>query len=279
MSTRVKWVQVLDAARAIAAEYRTAIILRQLFYRLVAKQVIPNLQSYYRGLSAHTAAGRRDGTFPDLADEGSEFYPASGDSSPAEALRSAAANYRRDRSEGQPYTIVAGVAKRGMVSQLLAWFGALDIVIVATGGYASQTLCHEVKREVLARGRPAILLMAVDHDPTGPDILRDFVARTDCWHKVIQVALTKPQTRNLPPYAPTPRELEKLRRDPRAKAFARRNGSLVQYEVDALPPDELRNLYRRAIDQFWDQDAYEAVLAREAAERAELTDLADNWRP
>jgi hypothetical protein len=45
MTKRVRWVQVLEAGKAIAAEYRRRITLRQLFYRLVAKQVIPNLQS------------------------------------------------------------------------------------------------------------------------------------------------------------------------------------------------------------------------------------------
>ena len=39
----------------------------------------------------------------------------------------------------------------------------------------------------------------------------------------------------------------------------------------------LRNLYRTAVDEFWDEPAYRAVLAREAVERAQLTELADEW--
>jgi hypothetical protein len=38
---------------------------------------------------------------------------------------------------------------------------------------------------------------------------------------------------------------------------------LVQSEVDALPPDELRNLYQTAIDWYRPRDAYEAVMERE----------------
>jgi hypothetical protein len=47
---RVQWVPVLEAAREIVSSYRTRVTLRQLFYRLVAAQLIPNTQPYYRRL-------------------------------------------------------------------------------------------------------------------------------------------------------------------------------------------------------------------------------------
>ena len=110
---RISWVQVLDAARAIVESYDTLVTLRQLFYRLVAKQLIPNLQSYYRRLSAQTAQARRDGAFPDLADETSEIVGGGGDTSPGEVLRDAAKYYGRDHSEGQPLSIYLAVEKPG----------------------------------------------------------------------------------------------------------------------------------------------------------------------
>jgi hypothetical protein len=175
----------------------------------------------------------------------------------------------RDRSEGQPVSIYLVVEKRGMVNQLWSWFGDLSVTIVALGGYASQSLCDEVKRDVRRQGRPAILLYAGDHDSSGEDIYRDFLARTDCWKETRRIALTPEQVTEyeLPEYAPTDDELRKLQDDPRAKTFEQRHGSLVQYELDALPPDELRYLYRTAIDEFWDEAAYQDVLQREAEER------------
>jgi hypothetical protein len=230
-------------------------------------------------LSAHTAQGRRDGTFPDLADEGSEIHGGGGDTSPADALRWAAETYSRDHSEGQPFTIVTAAEKRGMLGLLDDWFGELDVLRVATGGYASQSLVDDVKREVKRQGRPAILLWAGDHDPSGPDIERDFITRTDCWEETRRIALTPEQLieYGLPEYAPTDEELKKLADDPRAKAFEERYGSLVQYEVDALDPDELRYLYQTAIDEYWDEALYQDVLQREAEERAQLQRLADGW--
>jgi hypothetical protein len=62
----------------------------------------------------------------------------------------------------------------------------------------------------------------------------------------------------------------KLARDPRASRFVERHGSLVQHEVDALPPDTLRDMYRSEVDRIWDQAAYEAVVAQEDADRDAL---------
>jgi hypothetical protein len=276
-TSRVKWVQVLDAAREIAAEYEQAMTLRQLFYRLVVDKVLPNLQTYYRRLSAQTAAARREGTFPDLVDESRDISGGGGYTSPADALRWAADDYSRDRTEGQPYTLVLAVEKRGLLRLLDLWFGELDVLRVAVGGFDSQSHIDDLVRTVRAYQRPAILLYAGDFDPSGEDIERDFLARTDCWHEARRIALTPQQVADLPEYVPTEAELKKLRNDPRAKAFERRHGSLVQYEVDALPPDQLRNLYRTAIDDYWDEDAYQDVLDREATERAQLTALADEW--
>jgi hypothetical protein len=274
---RVEWTQVLDAAREIAAEYRRRITLRQLFYRLVAAQVIPNLQSYYRRLSAQTAQARRNNDFPDLVDESRDIHGGGGDTSPAQALRTTARYYSRDHTEGQPYTIVLAVEKRGLLGLLGDWFGELDVMRCAAGGFDSQSHIDELVRDVRRYRRPAMLLYAGDFDPSGEDIARDFIARTDCWQETHRIALTPQQVASLPPYVPTDAELKKLRNDPRAKAFERRHGSLVQYEVDALPPEQLRNLYRTAIDEYWDEAAYADVLEREAIERQQLIELADEW--
>ena len=47
----------------------------------------------------------------------------------------------------------------------------------------------------------------------------------------------------------------------------------MQVELDALPPEVLRDLYQSAVDNFWDDDAFARVLARESKEREVLTKL------
>ena len=71
---RIHWPAVLDQARAIVAEYDTAVTLRQLFYRLVAAEVLPNTQTAYKTLSDRTAAARRADDFPDLVDNNRSIH-------------------------------------------------------------------------------------------------------------------------------------------------------------------------------------------------------------
>lgn len=65
---RINWNEVIEQARNIVYSYDTGVTLRQLFYQLVSRQVLPNKQSYYQSLSKYTAAARREGTFPPLID-------------------------------------------------------------------------------------------------------------------------------------------------------------------------------------------------------------------
>jgi hypothetical protein len=90
--------------------------------------------------------------------------------------------------------------------------------------------------------------------------------------KVVRIALTQGQVAEfaLPP-------LPGKASDSRAKQFEDKYGKLVQVELDALPPDQLRALYQAEIDRYWDMSAYEGVRDREATERAWLRQQADGY--
>jgi hypothetical protein len=129
---------VLPVAREIVASYDTQVTLRQLFYRLVSLPVghpgrIPNKRTTYCNLSALTAEGRREGTFPDLIDQGRRVVvPAAWDSA-REAVEELRDDYRRDRTEGQEFQIYLGVEKSGLVNLLDSWFGDQGLPILPLG--------------------------------------------------------------------------------------------------------------------------------------------------
>lgn len=163
-------------------------------------------------------------------------------------------------------SVFLGVEKATMVAQLQSWFGDHGLPVLALGGYASQSYVDTVTVDVERRGRPAVLLYAGDFDPSGEDIDRDFIARTGCFAKVLRVALTSAQvaTYNLPP-APGKST------DSRAAAFTVRHGQLMQVELEALDPNDLRQLYERALAPLWDVSAFEYSLAQEREEASSLT--------
>ena len=262
---RLDWKTILARAAEIVRSYDTGVTLRQLFYRLVAAEMLPNTTNAYKALSSRTAAARRAGWFPSLIDRTRNIHRFLTFSGPRDAQNWLRSRYRRDRTEGQEVSLYLGVEKNGIVEQLEAWFGHMGIPILALGGYSSQSYVDEVVADVSEQDRPAVLIYAGDFDPSGEDIDRDFRARTGCFDHYVRVALNAAQVQeyDLPP------QMGKAS-DTRAKKFLERHGELVQVELDALPPDVLHRLYEEAVDAFWDLSAFEEVVQQEREERALL---------
>ena len=263
--SRLDWSAILVRAAGIVESYDTGVTLRQLFYRLVAAEVLPNTVQAYKSLSSKSAAARRAGSFPALIDRTRNIHRYQTFAGPHQAQRWLSLIYRRDRTEGQEVALYLGVEKNGIVEQLEAWFGDLGIPILALGGYSSQSYVDEVVADVSAQDRPAVLIYAGDHDPSGEDIDRDFCARAGCFDHVVRVALNAAQVveYDLPPQPGK-------KTDTRARSFVERHGELIQVELDALPPEVLRELYADAIGQFWDVSAFEVVVSQERAEKTSL---------
>jgi hypothetical protein len=265
--TCLSWPSIVQQASEIVRSYDTAVTLRQCFYRLVAAGTIPNTRSAYTALSDRTTRAREDGWFPDFVDNtrGIERYQTFDGPDAARAWLGRI--YRRDRTQGQTWNVYLGVEKRGVLAQLDSWFGdPLGLPLVTLGGYASYTLKAEVRRDAERDGRPTVLIYAGDFDPSGEDIDRDFVAKAGCFDEVVRIAILPEQIEeyDLPP------QMGKAS-DTRSGSFVRRHGQLVQVELEAMAPEDLRALYQSAIDAYFDTSTHEAVLAVEASERRGLT--------
>ena len=155
---RLAWPEIVHQAAAIVRGYTTAVTLRQVFYRLVAAGTIPNRRTAYNRLSSLTAAARRAGTFPPLADRTRKIEQYQTFHGPEHGREWLARIYRRDRTEGQPFHVFVGVEKATLVAQLQAWFGDYGVPVVALRGYASQTLESAIERAQQLDGRESVLL-------------------------------------------------------------------------------------------------------------------------
>lgn len=265
----LRWNAITEEAAVIVNSYSTSVTLRQLFYRLVSRGIIPNNQNAYKGLSKHTAEARREGWFPDLIDRTRRIERYQTFGSPESAMDWLANIYRRDRTEGQEQQIFIAVEKAGMVVQLQDWFGDFGFPIMALGGYSSQTFVKTVGlaigREWDRHDRDSVLLYAGDFDPSGEDIDRDFVGRVE---EHLGTSLTVHRVGLLPEHIDEYQlpEFPGKESDSRKWDFMARHGKLVQVELDALDPNDLRGLYQRAIDNYFDPDAYHDALAQEREE-------------
>lgn len=264
----IAWNVVIERGKAIVEQEPTSMTLRQLYYRLVSEGLIPNKVNTYKVLSRKTALARREGWFPTLIDRTREIERYAFWDTAKMAAEEMESGFRVDRTEGQPWSVYIGVEKHGMTIQLMHWFGAMGIPILALGGYSSQTFVDEVRQHVERQGRPSVLLYAGDFDASGVDIDRDFEERTEIFDKVIRVALLRKHLKqfSLPP-------MPGKHTDSRTASFILQHGESIQVELDALKPSDLRKLYQKQIDKFWDNKLYEKAKAREAKQRERLTIL------
>lgn len=231
----------------------------------------------YRWLSQESAKWRREGRFPDLLDQKNRIVRPLQFDDPDHAQRWLRENYRVDRTTGQPVSLYLAIEKATYVPLMQQWFSDLGVPILPLGGYTSQSFVKRIVGDVRRQpdpddpeyARPAVLVVASDFDPSGLDIERDLVARTDCWAKVVRVALKYEQLEEFG----LPESIGK-ESDPRDGEMVARYGRNIQVELEALPGETLRDLYQAAIDDWWDGDAYQRVLAREAED---LRQLEDHW--
>ena len=116
----------------------------------------------YKQLSKRRAAGRREGWFPRLIEQGRPICRPPFWASSADALSDALGRYREDRTAGQPVQLGLGVEKAGMVEQLDAWYGDRGVPIVALAGFSSEGLIERIGDAIDDDGRPAVLAYCRD---------------------------------------------------------------------------------------------------------------------
>ncbi|MFZ3562911.1 hypothetical protein ACOKM5_44050 [Streptomyces sp. BH097] len=274
---RVRWPVVVDKAREIVDGYGPLkVTLRQVMYRLVSEGVLPHTAPMYRRLSAQLAQARREGRFPDLIDTVRAVHvrPAWPD---ADAfVRQMPGWFRLDRTEGQKRALYVAAEKDTLRQQLTGWLDEAGIPVLVVRGFGSQSYADVVRDRVAADLREAVLLVVGDFDCSGEDIERDWVVRTGCWSRVTRVLLTYDQVREygLP-------ATEGKSGDPRWPTFADRYGfdrrHPVQWEVEALEPDELQRLVLAAVAPYVDRAVLAQQLAIEEEQRRALADFLSGW--
>jgi hypothetical protein len=260
--SRLDWPPIIEQARAFMLAQPVPPDLRDTHYHLAGRQLVPNNRNAYKRLSEITAPLRRDGRFPDFAEDVRWIDRPLQFDDPDEALAWLREHYRIDRTIGQDVSLFLVVEKNGMVPRLRYWFDDLSIPVVGLRGISSATLENKVNRDIARQGRPAVALYFGDFDPTGVFIPEDFARHTH-FAKVIRLGVNDDQVEQ---YGLLESITPQTEKDSRTPAFIRRYGRVRQVEMNAMPFDLIERLYRDAIAEFWDESAFQAALDPEAAD-------------
>lgn len=261
------------------AEQDFLLTLRQLYYQMVARDIIPNSQREYKRLGSIIANARLAGLIDWLAivDRTRELRGNSHWASPRHIMRSAIKGYRIDKWAEQPCRIEVWIEKDALVGVISGICQELDIDYFSCRGYTSASEMWSAAQRLrgyLDDGQDPIVLHFGDHDPSGIDMTRDIAERlallADCPVDVQRMALNQDQIDLYgPPSNPT-----KLT-DSRAPSYIAIHG-YDSWELDALEPGTIVELISDEVHDIRDADLWTEATQREAEHREILRLAAEN---
>jgi hypothetical protein len=235
--------------------------VRQLYYQLVARDIVPNTERSYKRITSIANDARLAGLidWDAIEDRTRAFLRRQRWTNGAEILEAAAGSFHMDMWENQERRVFCIVEKEALVGVLERICSQFDVPVLAARGYPSCTVLREFAESDL-NGVPqdCVILHLGDHDPSGIDMTRDLTERlqmfaSDSSFDLRRIALNMPQIEERKP-PPNPAKVT----DSRFADYARRFGS-ESWELDALPPQYLVELVQGEIlkhidDEIWQQD-------------------------
>lgn len=288
--------------------------LRQLYYRFVAADLIPNTQESYDRLGSILSRARMAGMFDwnTLEDRTRNASIPWGSAGPDSEIRNLAAGYQIDKWEDQPYHVEVWVEKQALEDVIAQACYPLQIPYLACRGYMSQSEMWSCSRRflrALQKGKRVRILHLGDHDPSGIDMTRDIRERLEKFlvhdylrqaepdspvkgagsYEQVWSAIGEEHGYRRSPFAvdrialnmdqvreydPPPNPAKVT--DSRFESYRERFGD-ESWELDALEPAVLSDLIRDHTLAFRDEDRWTAALAKESREAEWLQEIADTY--
>jgi len=250
--------------------------LRQIYYQMVARAYIPNVDKEYKNLgnliNDARLAGMIDWNL--MEDRTRNLESNSHWKDPADILRICADQFALDKWLDQPFHIEIWVEKQALEGIIERTARRLDVAYFACRGYVSQTEMHSAAMRMKKHKKPVIVHLG-DHDPSGIDMTRDIKDRLKLFGsghtEVRRIALNMDQIQLYNP-PPNPAKLT----DTRANDYIDRFGD-ESWELDALDPVTLDTLITDTVEEYKDADLYTAKEEAEAEDKKLLSALSRNW--
>jgi hypothetical protein len=256
--------------------------VRQLYYQLVAQDIIQNSQKSYDRIVTIINKARVGGLIDwnYIVDRTRNLQSINHWNSPCEILEIASTQFRVDKWEDQPFRPEVWIEKEALAGVFERVCNELDVPFFACRGYASQSELHVAAKRLERWHRDfnqtPLIFHFGDHDPSGIDMTRDMKDRFEmfsaCEIKVERLALNISQIKQ---YNPPPQLVKPT--DSRAKVYIKEFGS-NSWELDALNPATLARLVREQINSVIDRDAWQFAEEKQKVGQATLSEISGNFR-
>jgi hypothetical protein len=268
----------VSTARDILEQIQPATV-RAVCYQLFTRKLIENMsKSCTNSVSRHLRIAREEGKIPWewIVDESREAETAGRWSNPDAIINAAVRGYRRDYWQDQSCRVEVWSEKgtvRGTLGPVLSEYG---ITFRVMHGYGSATVVHDIADFSTDSDKPLIALYVGDWDPSGKHMSDvDLPRRLERYGGRVmleRIALTAPVLPLLPSFEP-----ETKAKDPRYQWFTRQVGTKC-YELDAMPPPDLRAVVEGSIRGCLDHEKWGRAKEVEAVEVESMREFHKSWQ-
>ncbi len=247
--------------------------VRQVFYQATVRGLVEKAESGYAKVQTDLTVMRRAGDLPYdwLADNTRWQRRPRTFSSVEEALKETAKFYRKSLWDDADAYVEIWLEKDALSGVIYPITSMYDVPLMVARGYASLSFLYSAAEYINELDVPAYIYHLGDFDPSGvnagekiEETLRELAPDAEIYFERIAVTPEQIERWDLPT-RPTKAS------DTRAKGFGN-----ISVELDAIEPNRLRQIVRRAIEQHLPRHQFEVLKAAEESEREIISRLVGN---
>jgi len=238
--------------------------VRQVFYQATVRGVIEKTEAGYNKIQTDLVLMRRSGELPYswLADATRWMRKPATFDGIEEALADCARHYRKALWRDAGAYVEIWLEKDALAGVVYPVTDTYDVPLMVARGYASLSFLHSAAEAISERDVPVYIYHLGDFDPSGvnagekiEETLRELAPDAEIYFERLAVTHEQINVWNLPT-RPTKQS------DSRAKGFG-----AISVELDAISPDNLRDLVEMAIEQHLPPEQFKILKVAEESER------------
>lgn len=244
--------------------------VRQVFYQATVRGLVDKAEPGYAKVQTDLVRMRRDGELPYdwLADNTRWQRKPSTFDSVEEALRETARFYRKALWSDADCYVETWLEKDALAGVILPVTSMYDVPLMVARGYASLSFLHSAADYIGGLDVPTYIYHLGDYDPSGVNAgekieqtLREMAPDAEIYFERIAVTPEQITDWNLRPDRP------------KHRIFRSKNFGDISVELDAIAPEQLRELVREVIERHLPSHQFEVLKAAEASERRLIAGL------
>ncbi len=280
-SESMKLISICNRVITEYADQGFTLTLRQLYYQLVARAIIPNKQSEYNRLGILVSNARLAGLidWSAIEDRTRNIRQISMWDNPQEIMKIASDQYKENPWDNQKYAPEVWIEKDALVGIIEPICTEMRVPYFSCRGYTSQSEAYKagkrLGRKFMDDKKPIVLHLG-DHDPSGLDMSRDIQDRLSLfsWNSMIEVRRLALNIDQIRQYNPPPNPAKDT--DSRFLDYVGRYGHEC-WELDALEPTVIHNLIEETLSELIDWDLWDKCMKKEKENRKYLRQITNQW--